>query len=322
MPAVRGIYVSARAAGTTERLDALLDLVEGTEINAFVIDVKEAGEVSLRSEVPLAGEIGALGERIPDVAEVLRRVREAGVMPIARLAAFRDPVLAARRPEWSLRTSEGEPWRDGQGLAWLDPGSQGAREYNIALAREAAELGFAEIQWDYVRYPSMGTGVDSRPPLPAAAERREAVRGFVTASTDALADLDVIVTVDVFGYTTSAANDLGIGQLWEDLLDVADVIHPMVYPSHYPAGGLGIPDPVRSPHETVSRAMREAVRRTPAGEASERIRPWLQAFTLHGVPYGPEEIREQKRAVYESGLDGWFLWNSRSTYDAEALDPV
>lgn len=323
--AVRGIYLNAWAAGSRRRVQALIELAEATEINSFVIDVKDAtGYVSYRTRSELAREIGADREiRIANIRGLLDELRERGIYPIARIVVFKDPLLAERRPDLAIQRSDGSVWVDHHGEKWVDPYNREIWDYAIELAREAVELGFSEVQWDYVRFPDVPQSYMREAVYPARQDRPrvQAIREFLDYSREELKDLGVPVTADVFGLTTSAGDDMGIGQKWEELVDVTDVLLPMVYPSHYARGSYGIAHPNSSPYATVKTAMEHALRRTDGVEGAASIRPWLQDFTLGSPRYGPEYVRAQIRAVYDVGLTEWILWNPGARYTAAALAP-
>jgi hypothetical protein len=325
--AVRGIYVGSWSAGSATRLPALIRLAEETEINAFVVDIKEAlGEVSHRTRVPLAQQVGAdRNPAIADLRALAARLREHGIYPIARIVVFKDPLLAQARPEWSIRRADGSLWVDDKGVHWVDSFNQDVWDYNIELAREAIALGFSEIQWDYVRFPDVPQSFLRDAVYPARAGRTMAdgIREFLIYSRERLDMPDVPQTADVFGIVTTARQDVGIGQVWEKLSDVTDVLLPMVYPSHYPRGTWGHPLPNAAPYQIVKRAMDDAVARSAAIENAAAIRPWLQAFNMGEPPYGPFEIRAQIQAVYDAGLTEWILWSPSARYTREAFaDPA
>jgi len=318
---VRGLYLNAWAAGSKRKLAKLLDIADRTEINTFVIDVKEGGRVSYDSDVPLVNEIGSDARYIPDIRYVLEQMRAHGVYPIARIVVFKDAVLASAKPEWAVQRADGTVWRDHHGDTWVDSFNQAVWDYNIAIAREAIELGFAEVQWDYVRFPDVPRSYRATAVWPAAAGRTQddGIREFLLYAREQLADLGVPVTADVFGQTVSIADDMGIGQKWEKVVDAVDVVLPMVYPSHFGPGVYGLGRPNANPYETVYRALRYAVERSAAVPGAALIRPWLQDFTLGPPRYGPYHVRAQIQAVYDAGLTEWILWNPGSNYTAEAL---
>jgi hypothetical protein len=321
--AVRGLYVNAHVAGSLTRLMPLLMLAEDSPVNAFVIDVKDHGEVSYASSVPLVSEIDAGRAYIANLKGLLRTLRERGIYPIARIVAFRDPVLAEARPELAIRTSQGGPWLDpGDGRPWVDPFNREVWEYNIALAREALEAGFAEVQWDYVRLPDVSESERASMVFPAQDGRTagQAIEEFLAMSRRDLADFGAPIAADVFGRVITEPGDSGIGQEWDRLARVTDVLHPMVYPALYWPGNFGLADPDAEPYGLVRAAMERAVARMRRTEgAIADLRPWLQAFTLGSTVYGPDQMRAQIRAVEDAGLSGWLFWNPNSVYPEDAF---
>ena len=321
---VRGIYVNSWSAGSRRRVAQLLALAERTEINTFVIDVKDAtGIVSYPTSVPLAVGAGASGARIPQLDWLLGKLEEAGVMPVARIVIAKDPILAAARPELAVRDSAGGVWIGPGGSVWLDPYNREVWRYHVALAREAAAAGFPEIQWDYVRFPDAPARRMAHARFPAydGRAREVVVREFLAYSRRALRGTGARVTADVFGVTTSARTDVGIGQLWESFIDVVDVALPMVYPSHYARMSFGYAEPNARPYEIVRTALERAVGRSAAVEGAGATRPWLQDFTLGSPRYGAPEVRAQIQATYDAGIDEWVLWNASSRYTEAALEP-
>ncbi|HSM36054.1 MAG TPA: putative glycoside hydrolase [Longimicrobiales bacterium] len=321
--AVRGLYVSGWVAGSGRRLAELLELADTTEINAFVVDIKDAtGFVSHRTSVPFALETGADGEpRIGDIQSLLARLRQHGVYPIARIVVFKDPIAARARPDLAIQDSIGQPWIDHHGDIWVDAFNREVWDYAVALAREAIELGFSEIQWDYVRFPDAPRAWLEKAVHPARAGRSkaEAVAEFMAYAREALADLDVPITADVFGLTTSTRGDLGIGQDWLRMQTQVDVLLPMIYPSHYYAGSYGYANPNGNPYGIMRKALEAALSRAAGVEGAARVRPWIQDFTLGEPRYGPAHVRAQIQAAYDLGIDEWMLWNPGNRYTAEAL---
>ncbi|MEX2281735.1 MAG: putative glycoside hydrolase [Gemmatimonadota bacterium] len=320
---VRALYLNAWAAGSPRKLQKLIDMANQTEINAFVIDVKEGGEVSYTSKVKLAQDAGAVRSYIRDMKSVLTRLKDNNIYPIARIVVFKDPVLAAAKPEFAVKNRDSTLWRDNKGNAWVDSFNRKVWDYNIALAREAVELGFAEVQWDYVRFPDAPRSYLDRGVWPAqkGQSKQVAIREFMLYGRQKLADMHVPVTADVFGLTVTTKGDMGIGQQWEKMVDAVDVILPMVYPSHFIRGNYGLANPNAAPYLTIKRSMEDAVARSKAVPNAAIIRPWLQAFTLGPPRYGPAHIRAQIEAVYDAGLTEWVLWSPGSNYDPAALAP-
>ena len=318
--AVRAIYLNAWAFGGSRFYD-LVRLADTTEVNSFVIDVKDdTGYLTYHSDVPTAVAIGANGQlRAPDATKRLRVLHAHGIHPIARIVVAKDPLLAARKPAWSVQEVGGGLWRDRLNFAWVDAFNDSVWVYAAQLAREAVQMGFAEVQFDYVRFPDEPRARMARAIFPArrpGETERQGVARHLELLRDRIKPLGVPFTVDVFGLTTNAEADLGIGQVWEDLVSTADVVLPMVYPSHYYHRIYGVGHPNSEPYRIVRGALSDGIRRSrDMGGPTAAIRPYLQAFTLGRPRYTPVEIREQIRAAADVGITTWVLWNPRSVYD-------
>lgn len=322
---VRGLYLNAWVFSSSRFAD-LLRLADSTEVNTFVIDVKDdTGYLTYRSSVPTAVEIGANDRtRASDVRHRLAELQARGIHPVARIVVAKDPLLARRKSTWAIHDTQGGLWRDRQGAAWVDAYQDSVWIYAADLAKEAVVIGFAEVQFDYLRFPDEPRWLLDRAVFPGkrpGESQRAAIRRNVALMRDRTAELGVPFTLDLFGLTTSADGDLGIGQAWEDLAPLADVVLPMVYPSHYRRGAYGIQHPNAAPYATVRRALEDGLRRNARLANAPKIRPYLQAFSIFRVRYTPEEIRAQIRATEELGLTDWVLWNARGVYPAGALRP-
>src|SRR6184192_26829 len=325
---IKGLYVNAWAFGSP-KLWQLVRLADETEINAFVVDVKDdTGCLLYPSTVPTAEQIGANRcVRAKDARARLDTLAKHGIYAIARIVVAKDPLLAERKSGWSVKErGTGQLWRDRINIAWVDAYNDSVWIYAAQLAQEAAQMGFREVQFDYVRFPDeprerMATAIF--PAHRSGQTQREAVREHVALLKDRLKASGVPVTFDIFGLTASATGDLGIGQVWEDFVSVADVVLPMVYPSHYYRGAFGFAWPNGQPYRVVRSALTEALKRSEPLPGSAEIRPFLQAFTLgRRLPrYTPFEIREQIRAVEDLGITSWVLWNPRSVYQRGSLRP-
>lgn len=320
---VRGIYLNRWVFSRAKFYD-LIRLADTTEVNAFVIDVKDAtGELTYQSAVPTAIEIGA--NRSPSVRDARARLaalRERGIHAIARIVVARDPLLARGKRDWAIHDQQGGLWIDGLGEPWVDAYHDSVWIYAGQLAEEAVLLGFHEVQFDYVRFPDEPPARLSRTVYPSRSEgesKRAAIRRNVALLRERVARTGVPFTIDIFGLAGSADGDLGIGQVWEDLSSQADAVLPMVYPSHYRRGSFGIGHPNAQPYITVRRALEDAIRRSRAMENPAEIRPYLQSFSIFRVRYTAFEVREQIRASEELGLMAWVLWNSSGNYPAAAF---
>lgn len=320
---VRGIYLN-RWVFARQKLYDLIRLADTTEINAFVIDVKDAtGEVTYPSAVPTAVAIGAnRSPSVRDPRERLAALREHGIHAIARIVVARDPLLAHGKVDWAIHDTEGGLWIDGLGEPWVDAFHDSVWIYSAQLAEEAVLMGFDEIQFDYVRFPDEPPARLNRTIYPSRRDgesKRAAIRRNVRVLRERVQALGVPFTLDIFGLTSSATGDLGIGQVWEDLAGEADVVLPMVYPSHYSRGSYGIAHPNASPYETVRRALQDAIERSASMPRSAKIRPYLQSFSIFRVRYTATEVRAQIDATESLGLTDWVLWNSSGNYPPGAL---
>jgi hypothetical protein len=324
---LRGLYVN-RWAAVGQKMWELIDVAKRTEVNALVIDVKDdRGYVLYRSRVPLAREIGAdtvAPMRADRMRAVLDTMRAHGIYPIARIVVVKDPVLARKKPQWSIkRGTDGKPWLDKTGNPWLDPHQRGPWQYAVDLACEAIDLGFSEVQYDYVRFPDERRILtEAAFPLAQGRDRASVIRDQLRFLRGSLRPYGVPVTADVFGLTTSDSTDMGIGQLWEKFINAVDVVLPMTYPSHYSRGNYGLKRPNAAPYKVIDRAIRDAKRRSEGIANAAKVIPWYQDFTMGAPPYGPTQVRAQMQAGYDNGVHDWMLWNSGSRYTVSALRPA
>lgn len=318
----KAVYLSVFGIGSRALREAALDLVETTELNALVIDVKgDRGLIGYRSAIPLASHIGA--QRVitmPDLPGLLSTFRQRGIYTIARIVAFKDDPLASARPDLAVHRRDGSLYRDREGLAWTDPHNAEVRAYNIAVAREAALAGFDEIQFDYARLPDT-TGLVFRE-ADTQQNRVAAIGGFLSEARAALLPYNVFLAVDTFGYVCWNPDDTGIGQQLERIGELVDYISPMLYPSSFQFGIPGFRNPVQHPDEIVQRSLEKALERT--GLPAVRFRPWLQAFSDYafgGQSFTNGEVRAQIAAAERIGTNGWMLWNPRNRYSRSDFQP-
>ncbi len=318
-----------RWAALGRKLNYLIGVAKRTEINALVIDVKDdRGFVLYRSSVPLAREIGA------DTAdghwlsrEKLRALLDTmvahDIYPIARIVVAKDPLLARKKLDLAIkRQSDLKPWLDKNGHPWLDPHQRAVWQYAVDLAREAYDLGFSEVQFDYVRFPDEKRLInESVYPLANGRSRAQVIREQLGFARSALKPLGIPVTADVFGLTATDTTDMGIGQKWEMFVDQVDVVLPMVYPSHFARGTYRLRNPNAHPYKTIDHALKDAIARTDSIPNAARIIPWYQDFTLGSPHYYAAQIRAQKKAGYDNGFQSWILWNPKSNYTLAALEP-
>ncbi len=314
---IRGLYVNRFAAQSTKKLHKLLAIADSTEINAFVIDVKDEFGLNFTSSDPMLQKNAGTQTKVANMKALLDTINAHGILPIARIVVFKDSVTARMNPDHTIRKADGSPWRDKKGLTWVNPYANAIWEYNFRVAEEAVRMGFGEVQFDYIRFPEP---YKSLPPqvFPESNGRgkTETLAAFLKEARIRDAKLGVRTTADIFGLVSTVGGALEVGQKWEPMVQSVDVVLPMVYPSHYPHGSFGLPSPNAAPYETIHTAIsRGRVRTEALGLKGQRVRPWLQAFTLGAPKYGAAELEAQKKAVYDSGYESWVLWNPGSSYD-------
>ncbi len=295
---IRGLRVGGGAAGDDAEFAALLDIAADTAVNALVFDTKqEGGRVLYQTDVALANESGAVVNAY-DPRERVAEAKAEGLYTITRIVTFEDDYWAAARPDIAY---EG---------GWINPTVAEGWEYPFALAAEACDIGFDEIQFDYVRFPSEAAAQSSGQLQMDEEDRVAAIAEFVAAARERIQPLGCAVSADVFGIIVSAGNDQGIGQRPEELSRHLDAFSPMVYPSHYSPGWLGFDDPNDHPYDVTTDAIENALRRIEPGTV---LRPWLQSFW-----WTDEEIRRSIQAAEDQGV-GWLLWNAVSNFSRAAI---
>jgi len=353
---VRAIYMSACAASDPSFREKLVALATTTEINSIVIDVKDyTGTISFDSENLLIKGNKGTGCKVSDLKDFINTLHEKGIYVIGRISSFQDIYLVKTRPELAVKKASNEEiWKDYKGVSWLDAGSKDVWDYLVTIGRESYAIGFDELNFDYIRFPSDGNMNDIKYPFSENLVKHEVIKSFYTYLRENLNDLGVPLSADMFGMVTVANFDLNIGQVLEDALPYFDYISPMVYPSHYPATYGGYTNPAEHPYEIVKDAMIGAISKvnnlkssfstttittvttsstsittsvattTPADIVNrvsiKQLRPWLQDFNL-GANYTAEMVKAQIQAVYDSGLDSWLLWNAGNIYTKSALLP-
>lgn len=316
----KGIYLSSYGISSLKLRNSALDLVRNTQINTFVIDIKsDSAMVTHKSAVPLANEIGAQKLVLKkDLPELIAKLHEQGIYTIGRIVTFKDTLLAQAHPELAIKTSSGQLFRDNEGLAWVDANHKEVWDYNVALAEEAAQMGFDEIQFDYVRFPDKRGLVFSKPNTEE--NRVAAINGLLITARKKLEPYNVFLSADVFGYVAWNLDDTEIGQRIVDVMQHVDYASPMLYPSGFQFGIPGYRNPVANSHEIVYRSLERA--RVRANVDPVRFRPWLQAFKDYAFDrrqFGQAEIQEQISAAERFGSNGWLLWNPRNVYVSENI---
>ena len=317
---VKGIYLTAWSAGSKSRLDKAIGLVKRTEINSIVIDIRDAGHVYVKTGIPLAKAAKAETVGILDPKGLMDKLEKRGVYPIARIACFRDKFVPVTNPELAVNKTTGGVWKDGGGYAWLDPYNRKNWDYIGEIVDFALDMGFPEIQLDYVRFPSEGRADTQLFPgkkgWPAETKPAQVVSEFAKFIGERVRAKNAVYSADIFGIISSSTSDQGIGQELESIAEPFDLICPMVYPSHFAKGEYGIKNPNASPYEVVLKSLRDYAKRLP----NMKLRPWLQDFSL-GVTYGEAEVRAQIKAAREVGYNEYLVWNGKNIYTEAAYKP-
>jgi hypothetical protein len=329
---IKGVHLTAWFAGNKKARGKIDQLLADTELNTVVIAVKEIqGDVY----IPIPG-IGyssrTFVNAIPDIKDYLQFLKERGVWTVARIVVFKDSRLPKDKPEWAVQTSTPLPkaiekgfapnvWVDHKGLAWADPYNPHVWKYNIDIAARAIDLGFQEIQWDYIRFPSDGKvnwARYSKPHSPAAAA--QALAKFLERGHERLKPKGAESSIDVFGLVGSDTGGMGIGQKLSEMMNHVEAVSPMMYPSHYAPGELGVKDPNNQPYDMVYVSIRDTQRVMAKAQKPVALRPYLQDFSL-GVKYTAKHVRDQIQAANDLGVYEWLLWSPSCRYTREALLP-
>ncbi len=317
---LKGLYLTASSAANPTVLANLIKIADDTEINAFVVDVKDnSGYVAYDSGSPLAKSLGLIKPRIKDIDGLIATLKEHDITPIARVVCFQDSVLAKKRPDLAVKSKKtGNNFLDNKKAMYTNPYKKQVWEYLVQVAEDAAKHGFREIQFDYVRFPSGGVK-DAVYPGAGTMPKEDAIAGFLAYARPRLQKLGVWVSADVFGVILQVKDDAAIGQRLEKMASNVDIVCPMIYPSHYAKGNYGFTNPNAHPYEVMSGALEQMNTRMVGTGAKGR--PWLQDFTLGKPAYGVAEVKAQIKAVKDQGLDEWILWNASNKYTVGALGP-
>lgn len=324
---LKAIYMTSWVAGTKGIREGLVKIVDTTEINSIVIDIKDySGKIvfSLDGNKKLK-DFGSEEIRVSDMQDFIESLHKKGIYVIGRIAVFQDAYFVKHRPDLAVKNSNGSTvWKDRKGISWIDVGSREYWDYIIDVTKESHKIGFDEINFDYIRFPSDGNMQDISFPWSSTTPKAIALKNFFAYLHEHLKDTGLKTSADLFGMTTTATDDMGIGQIFENALPYFDYVMPMVYPSHYPSSFMNYKNPAQHPYEVIQFTMKSAVDRrealaTSTGETLAQLRPWLQDFDL-GADYGPDEVRAQIKATNDVGLTSWALWSASNKYTFNALN--
>lgn len=321
---VKGIYVTGPVAGS-KKMEQLIHLVDTTPLNTMVIDIKnDGGEVTYKMDYELASQIGATKNYISDMEALVKRLKEKNIYLIARIVVFKDPILAEQMPEYSIHNKDGSLFRNRQGLAWVNPYEKEVWKYVLNIAVRAHQLGFDEIQFDYIRFPTdKGLSNVDYGPESSLQTKQQVITQFTKCASRILRERNIKVSADVFGGVISSEVDSElIGQDYVEMAEALDCISPMIYPSQFAKGCYGVENPDHSPYDIVYKSMMDSKTKL-EGKQNVTVRPWLQDFTASWlsdhISYDEKEIRAQIDAVYASGYNEWILWNAGNNYTAGGI---
>lgn len=342
--AVKAIYMTSCVVGTPSLRQKLVDLINTTELNSIIIDIKDfSGTLSYNPTNPdlkHAWDASKCGTK--DMKDFVEALHKDNIYVIGRVTVFQDPHFVKLHPELAVKSlATGQPWKDKKGLSFLDVGGKATWDYVISIANDAHSIGFDEINFDYIRFPSDGNMKDTVYTL-SGLDKAAQLEKFFSYLSGEMKKSDIITSADLFGMTTTNMDDLNIGQVLERTLPYFDYVAPMVYPSHYPTGFNGWKNPNDQTYDLIYFVLKKGAERamattttvstltnerigtsTPAIYIHEavnpnKIRPWLQDFD-YGGNYGPVEVKNQINATYEAGLNSWMLWAPSNVYTKEAL---
>ena len=323
---LKGIYMTSWVASSENLRSGLVKIANDTEINTIVIDIKDyTGKIVFPVTSPELKTFGSEEVRVKDMRDFIESLHKKGIYVAGRVAVFQDAYFVKHRPDLAVKNKVGsETWKDRKGISWIDPGSREYWDYIILLAEESRKIGFDEINFDYIRFPSDGNMRDISYPHSSSTPKAVVLKQFFEYLHNGLIDSGLTISADLFGMTTTATDDMGIGQILENALPYFDYVMPMVYPSHYPATFEGFADPEKHPYEVVHFAMEGAIERaevlaSTTGMSVAALRPWLQDFGLK-MTYGSAEVRAQIKAVNDLGLTSWVLWSPSNKYTKGALN--
>jgi len=315
----QGVYISSWTAGEKARVKKLTDFILNTRLNAAVIDIKDVtGRVSYITEVPLARENHLYELRIQNIKKLIKFLKDKGIYVIGRISVFKDNALASKKMRLALKDKQtNKVWKDSSSLSWVDPSSKQVWNYNIALAKEALSLGFEEINFDYIRFPSDGNIKDIKYPIwQGKRSKQQIIKSFFEHQFKELKDFRV--SADLFGMTMSHVLDgfdMNIGQRLEDAYPFFDYICPMLYPSYFQGAYKDIKDPFQKPYQIINKSFQDAsLFIKDKNNQNTFIRPWIQAFDTKEDKATPDFLKKQKQAVLDNNAYGFLLWSSKNDY--------
>ncbi len=333
---IKGIYMTSWVVTNIPWRNRLADFIDQSELNAVVIDIKDySGFITFDTQDDQIKRLGVEEVRNPDLKQFIHQLHQKNIYVIARITVFQDPYYAKLYPKQAVQTRSGTLWQDRNGLHYIDPGSIQYWDYIVRLAKAAERIGFDELNFDYVRYPTDGNMADIRYPIsgptlstplpktpsgdsPFKTQKEWVLRSFFAYLRANTQSLGIPISADLFGMTMTASDDVTIGQTLEGAAPYFDYICPMVYPSHYPKGFNGYTNPADHPYALIHHVMTAgAIRMKKINQPVSKLRPWLQDFNL-GATYDDTKVRAQIDATNAAGISSWLMWDARNRYTKSA----
>ena len=310
---IKGIYLNSYDFVNLDKMSSIKAIIDETVVNTLVIDVKtDHGHLMYDSNVQESYEIN--NERVKFNKTSLEELKtNHNLYLIGRVVAFQDPLFAKTYEDSSVFNSKTNSIFSKNGQYFLDPSDQKSRNYVLNIAIEACNLGFDEIQFDYIRYPDAVNNHLVYKEESNFENRTRNINSFLYEATKILHGEGCLVSADIFGYVLQSESDNGIGQHLETIVKSVDFISPMVYPSHYSNGSFGYKYPNKHPYEVVTAALNDGLYR---GTKVEQLRPYLQGFW-----HTPKDVRLNIKAAEDIGLD-WIIWNNSSVYDTNYFTKI
>jgi len=318
---VKALYLTFwGASNNSKTLKNILQLIDETEVNALVVDVKnEYGSTQFLTGFQQANSYGAHKNRTNrNIQKFIKRLKAKNIYTIARIVTFKDEIQAAHNPDYAIKKDDANQsiWRNHDNMAWVDPFDKRSHDYTISIAEEAAKAGYDEINFDYIRFPAKTGLLYSKENTQK--NRIQAIESFLNEAKKRLRKYGVFISVDTYGNICWAKDDNGIGQTVISLATHSDYLAPMLYPSGFSSGSFYFKYPSEHPYEVVYRSIKTIQDRV----ESKKVRPWLQYFrdyTRRRKAYQREEIQQQIKAAEDVGSNGWMLWSPSSKYKFEDL---
>ncbi len=314
---VKALYLTFWGASVNSKtLKRVLNIIDNTEANAIVVDIKnEYGSTVYKTSFEQANSYGAHKDRTNrDITKFMDMMKSRNIYTIARIVTFKDEIQASNNEDYAIKKEDGTIWRNHDNMAWVDPFDKRSHAYTIAIAEDAAKVGFDEINFDYIRFPAKSGLKLSKESTPE--NRLKAIESFLKSAKQKLRKYGVFISVDTYGNVCWEKGDVGIGQEISSLAKHSDYISPMLYPSGFSKGSFNFEHPAEHPYEVIYRSIKHIRDRI----NPNRVRPWLQYFKDYAHTrkhYKKFEVNEQMRATDDVNASGWMMWSPSSRYHIE-----